>query len=141
MFFNQKNIWNWGAKPDFVIFHHMVVLNSRFALALTLFLQFQKLRLRWSMVFQGIWISIPKIYYFTFEKLNFSTFWGPSLNGFAKFVKINQFPFTAGWGWIYPKTMYIKKLSSKSLSPRAFSGPRVIERMPEKWVFPGFFGS
>ena len=29
----------------------MVVLNSRFALALTVFPQFQKLRLRWSMVF------------------------------------------------------------------------------------------
>ena len=51
MFFNQKNIWNWGAKTDFVIFHHMVVLNSRFALVLTMFPKFQKLRLRWSMVF------------------------------------------------------------------------------------------
>ena len=50
-FFNQKNIWNSGAKTDFVNFHHMVVLNSRFALALTVFPQFQKLRLRWSMVF------------------------------------------------------------------------------------------
>ena len=51
MFFNQKNIWNWGVKTDFVNFHHMVVLNSRFALALTVFPQFQKLRLCWSMVF------------------------------------------------------------------------------------------
>ena len=33
-----------------------------------------------------------KDYYFTFQKLNISTFWGPSLNGFAKFVKINQLP-------------------------------------------------
>ena len=51
MIFNQKNVWNSGAKADFVNFHHMVVLNSRFALALTVFPQFQKLRLRWSMVF------------------------------------------------------------------------------------------
>ena len=51
MFLNQKNIWNWGAKTDFVIFHHLVVLNSRFALVMTVFPQFQKLRLRWSMVF------------------------------------------------------------------------------------------
>ena len=51
LFFNQKNIWNSGAKTDFVNFHHMVVLNSRFALALTVFPQFQKLRLCWSMVF------------------------------------------------------------------------------------------
>ncbi len=51
MFFNQKNIWNSAAKTDFVNFHYMVVLNSRFTLALTVFLQFQKLRLRWSMVF------------------------------------------------------------------------------------------
>ena len=51
MFFNQKNIWNWGTKTDFVIFHHLVVLNSRFALVMTVFPQFQKLRLQWSMVF------------------------------------------------------------------------------------------
>ena len=38
-------------------------------------------------------ILFPKNYYFTFEKLNFSKFKGPSLNGFAKFVEINQFPF------------------------------------------------
>ena len=51
MFFNQKNIWNWGTKTDFVIFHLLVVLNSRFALDMTVFPQFQKLRLWWSMVF------------------------------------------------------------------------------------------
>ena len=61
MFFNQKIIWNLGAKTDFVIFHHMVVLNSRFALALTVFIQIQNLRLCWSMVF-------TKEFEFQFEK-------------------------------------------------------------------------
>ena len=41
--------------------------------------------------YQGIWISLSKIFYFTFEKLNFSSFWGPPLIGFAKFVEINHF--------------------------------------------------
>ena len=55
--------------------------------------QFQILRLKLHMVFTQkleFWFFI--LFYSTFEKLNLSTFWGPSLNGFAKFDKINQFP-------------------------------------------------
>ena len=61
MLFNQENIWNWGVKTDFVNFDHLVVLNSRFALVMTVFPQFQKLRLRWIMVF-------PKEFEFYFQK-------------------------------------------------------------------------
>ena len=43
VFFNQKTVWNSGAKTDFVNFHHMVLLNSRFAFALTVFPQFLKI--------------------------------------------------------------------------------------------------
>ena len=60
----------------------------------------------------GIWISIPKNY-FTFEKLNFSTFWGPSLNGFAKFLKINHYWVPKGltnfdwWFWNFHTLNYV----------------------------------
>ena len=80
MFFNQKNKWNWGVKSNFENFDFWIVPISRFALAMTTINQFQILRLKLHMVFtQKFEFWFQNFFYFTFEKLNFLTFWGPSL--------------------------------------------------------------
>ena len=61
MFVNQENTWNLGVKTDFDNFDHLVVLNSRFALVMTVFPQFQKSRL-------GCNLDFTKEFEFHFQK-------------------------------------------------------------------------
>ena len=92
MFFNQENIWNWGVKTDFENFDHLVVLNSRFALVITVFPKFQKLRLRRNMVFNEEYeFYFHKFITLLLKNLIFRPSEAP-LNGLAKFKEIACLP-------------------------------------------------
>ena len=68
--------------PEMRILHASVLLNG-----ITLWIMHG--------FYPEIWILFPKFYYFTFEKLNFLTFWGPSLFDFTKLKETALIP------WLY----------------------------------------